>query len=192
MGHVTHTHESRHMYQSVVLRIWMNHVPNMNVSIYAARNTYTLCHTYKWVMSHVRKKKMSQIWTCPSMQREIHTPYVTHINESWVTWHMWTSHVTIINESHHIYECVMSPKKCVHLCAEKYAKPPDPTNHVKISQGPAPPICPSGAGTLTGSKHFRLIILIRQKSTTQPGWVIQRVQCFDALLSSCIFVPSDE
>jgi len=45
---------------------------------------------------------------------------------------------------------------------------------------------------LTLIQHFRLIILIKWKSKTQPGWVILTVKCLDAPRSLCMFVPSDE
>jgi len=52
---------------------------------------------------------------------------------------------------------------------------PDPINHAKYFHGPA---CRFALWELVtnGSKNFRLIVFIRQKSMTQSGWTIQRVQ----------------
>jgi len=60
------------------------------------------CHTYEWAMSH--------IWIVTS---HIWMSHVTQMNEShhmyeWATSHMWMSHVTHMNEACHTYEWVMS------------------------------------------------------------------------------------
>jgi len=108
-----------HTYECVMSPIWMCLSVRREIHVMSHDQTnYVSRHIYKWVMSHIHMSHvtcinqscyayewtMSPIWTCPSMQRETHTPYVTHINESWVT---------------------SGKKKCpkyerVHLCSEKY------------------------------------------------------------------------
>ena len=60
------------------------------------------CHTYEWVMSHIRMS------------------HVIHMNESchtyeWVMSHIWMSHVTHMNESRHKYKWVMLHIRMSHV-----------------------------------------------------------------------------
>jgi len=49
MSHVTHTNESCHTYEWVMLHIWMSHGTHMNVSCHAYKY---VAYTHEWVMSH--------------------------------------------------------------------------------------------------------------------------------------------
>jgi len=73
---------------------------NCTVTVY--RTVSESCHTYEWVMSHIRMS------------------HVTHTNESchtyeWVMSHIRMSHVTYMNESCHIYDWVMSHIRMSHV-----------------------------------------------------------------------------
>jgi len=73
----------------------MNHIIYMNAS----------CHTYQWVTSHI-----DESYDMYPNSHPLLTSHGTYINDICVTWliHECLMHVAHMNESCHMYECVMS------------------------------------------------------------------------------------
>ena len=76
-----------------------------------------MCHTNKWVMSHIWMSHVTHTNESYHIDERKHfidyLSCVTHINESchtyeWVMSHIWMSHVTHMNESCHTHEWVIS------------------------------------------------------------------------------------
>jgi len=117
MSPITRMNESCHAYEWVMSRVWTHHVTRMNES----------CHTYEWVMSYIYARVSKSMvdcccsspyscTACAWVKSHVWTSHVTRMNESchtyeWVMSHAWTSHVTRMNESCHTHERVMS-----HVC----------------------------------------------------------------------------
>jgi len=83
-------------YGCAMARIWVSHVAHLNES----------GQTYEWVMSHIWRV-MSHIW----MSHVTHMND-THMNESCHISCAWIA-VLSLNESWHIYACVMSHHLCI-------------------------------------------------------------------------------
>ena len=83
----------------------MGHVANMNESCHA----YLSLHTQQVAF----QLKILRWLPIALFQQHLWTSHVTYVNESWHTYewvmsHIWMSHVTHMNESCHIYGWVMS------------------------------------------------------------------------------------
>jgi len=98
--------ESCHRYEwdinESLSRIWMS---------VRMRHMKESCHMYEWVVSHIYMSiRMSHMHESHS-KRQQRTPRVTQ--------QVWVSHITLVNESWHTYECVnkyMSVKYVNELC----------------------------------------------------------------------------
>jgi len=109
MSHVTHMNEARHTYEWGTAHIWMRHVTHTHA--YVVWRVDELCHTYAWVTSHSH------------VSHETYTGYSRVVIWVYVTWGMWMSHVTHMNESWHTYEwgalrmCMNHGTRMWHTCA---------------------------------------------------------------------------
>jgi len=108
--HGTHMNESWYTCKWVMAHIWMSH----GTRNYTARLEVVPCqtgHTYQWVTAHmyewVMDKHMNESW------RKKHVYYtglgkVVHC----LSYHMWMSYGTRVNESWHTCEWVMTQSTC--------------------------------------------------------------------------------
>ena len=83
----------------------MSHVTHMNGS----------CHTYEWVMLHIRMSHVTYEWVMP----HIRISHETHTNESCHADMSWTSHVNCKNESCYVHKCVMRYRVATFIRIDK-------------------------------------------------------------------------
>jgi len=121
MNHVTHSSELWHTYEWVLVNESCHCIaPNVLSLQQVDCEWVVLCHTYEWIMSHIRVSHGTH------MNESCHTYewvlvnelcHVTHVSESchtyeWAMSHIWMSHGTHMNKSCHTYEWVLVNESC--------------------------------------------------------------------------------
>jgi len=101
------------VYVCVCVCMCIQKVSRMNTSWHTCELCFVACHTYEWVMSHMRMRDITRMnESCHTFTREIAhlcMSHGTHVIDSLCSMsHVWISHVTHVNEGHHTYEWVMS------------------------------------------------------------------------------------